>query len=342
MGSTLAIRLKQDHENIRVIALDNLKRYGSELNVIRLKRYGVEFVHGDIRIKEDLDLTEEISCILECSAEPSVLAGYTNSPEYLLRTNLVGTLNCLELARQRGFDFIFFSTSRVYPIRTINNLRVVETDTRYEILDQQHVPGVSSEGLSENFPLEGTRSLYGATKLASEFIIQEYLEMYNLRGIINRCSILSGPWQMGKVDQGVVVLWVAHHILGGSLRYIGYGGTGKQVRDVLHIEDLYQLLKVQLDQLDGLNGQIFNVGGGKKNSVSLKELTSLCEEITGNHINIERIVNTHPSDIRVYLSDCRKVYQQTNWEPSIDLPQIILEIAAWIRDNRSLLEPILK
>ena len=341
VGSNLAIRLKRDHANIHVIALDNLKRRGSELNIARLKAHGVEFIHGDVRASEDLDVAKRIDCIIECSAESSVLAGYADSPEYVVNTNLVGMLNCLELARQYGSDLVFLSTSRVYPFRTINNLAVTETATRYELLDHQHVPGVSSAGLTEEFPLNGTRSLYGATKLAGELIMQEYIEIYGLRGVINRCGVLTGPWQMGKVDQGFIVLWVAQHVFSGSLSYIGYGGNGKQVRDILHIEDLYQLLDVQLNRLDELNGQVFNVGGGRAISVSLRELTALCEEATGNRIHIQPVPETRPADIRIYLSDCRKVRERTGWEPSIEPAETITEIAAWICDNRVQLEPIL-
>ena len=341
VGSNLAIRLKQDYPDTRVIVLDNLRRRGSELNIARLRANGVEFVHGDIRVRGDLNVVSKVDCILECSADPSVLAGYTTSPEYVIETNLVGTLNCLELARQHGSDFIFFSTSRVYPFRTINSLEIVETPTRYELHDQQRVVGVSSAGFTEEFPLNGARSLYGATKLAGELIMQEYLEMYGLRGVINRCGVITGPWQMGKIDQGFIVLWVAGHVFGGSLSYIGYGGKGKQVRDILHIDDLYRLVDIQINSLDELKGQLFNVGGGRDISVSLRELTGLCEQATGNCIDIQPVHKERPADISIYLSDCRKVREQTGWVPSFGVGEIVAEIAKWIRDNRILLKPVL-
>jgi CDP-paratose 2-epimerase len=168
VGSSLAIRLKRDYENIRVISLDNLRRRGSELNINRLKEHGVEFIHGDIRNKEDLCSLGRVDCIIECSAEPSVLESY-NSPEYVTNTNLVGVLNCLEIARRYQADFMFLSTSRVYPINVINSLNYIEKETRYELVDNQPVVGVSSAGYTEDFPLQGIRSLYGATKLASEY-----------------------------------------------------------------------------------------------------------------------------------------------------------------------------
>src|SRR6185369_10242395 len=124
------------------------------------------------------------------------------------------------------------------------------------------------------------------TKLASEMFIEEYAAAHGLDAIVDRCGVLSGPWQMGKIDQGVVVLWVARHVYGGKLDYIGYGGTGKQVRDVLHIDDLCDLVEIEIDRFENLGGSVFAVGGGRSSSTSLLELTSLCRRITGNTIPI--------------------------------------------------------
>jgi CDP-paratose 2-epimerase len=341
VGSNLAIRLKRNYAGVRVIAVDNLRRRGSELNVPRLKEHGVEFTHGDVRCLEDLNWSEKIDLILECSAEPSVLAGYGGSPEYVINTNLVGLLNCLEVGRRNGSGIIFISTSRVYPFRAIDSLEFVESSTRYELVDQQGVRGVSSAGITEEFPLNGNRSLYGATKLAGELMLQEYLEMYGLRGIINRCGVLTGAWQMGKVEQGFVTLWAAQHVFGGSLSYIGYGGKGKQVRDVLHIEDFFHLIDLEIQNLDKLNGEIFNVGGGRSISVSLQELTTLCKEASGNCIPIKQIPENRPADLRIYLTDNRKVQNKTGWAPSISPAEIVAEIVSWICDHQDQLRPLL-
>ena len=341
VGSNLAIRLKQDFDNIRVIALDNLKRRGSELSISRLRENGVEFLHGDIRNREDLDAVSPIDLILECSAEPSVLAGYGSSPEYVVQTNLMGTLNCLELARKHDAGLIFFSTSRVYPFNRINALRYIETDTRFVLNGEQSTPGVSSEGIAEGFPLDGSRSLYGATKLASELILREYVDIYGLRAVVNRCGVIAGPWQFGRTDQGVVALWVAQHLLGGRLRYIGFGGSGKQVRDVLSIDDLYRLLRLQIAKLASLRGETFNVGGGWRNSVSLMELTELCRTETGRRIDIGRELETRPADIRIYWTDHRKVTSMTGWAPQKGPREIVAEIAEWIRQHRNTLKAVL-
>ena len=168
VGSTLAIALKQCFPDVRLLVLDNLHRRGSELNLTRLVRAGVRFVHGDIRSPEDLLvlLPEAPGLIIECSAEPSAQAGYGGSPEYVIRTNLVGCFHCLELARYARADVIFISTSRVYPFEALNNLPFVEEETRFILAAEQTTVGASAAGISEAFPLTGARSLYGMTKLA--------------------------------------------------------------------------------------------------------------------------------------------------------------------------------
>lgn len=340
VGSNLAIELKENYSNIKVISLDNLKRRGSELNINRLKKYGVRFTHGDIRNKEDLDI-KNIDLILECSAEASVLAGITSSPQYLINTNLIGTINCLELARRNLADFIFLSTSRVYPIEYINKLKFREGETRFILEKIQEIPGASENGINENFPLDKPRSLYGSTKLASELLVQEYINNYKIRGVINRCGIITGHWQMGKVDQGVIVLWVARHIFKKPLSYIGYGGKGKQVRDLIHIHDLFNLIAIQIDNPDRFNGEVYNVGGGLKNSLSLLELTKYCEEITGNCIQMDSIKKGRSGDIRIYISDCRKIKKITNWEIKKGPYETITEISDWIKKNKNQLSNIL-
>jgi len=334
VGSNLAVLTKTRFPNTRIIAMDNLKRRGSELTLERLKDHGIEFIHGDIRNREDLDFSgESISLIIECSAEPSVMAGYNSAPYYVLDTNLTGAINCFELARTRGADIVFLSTSRVYPVEALNGLRFEESDTRFSLLDDQPVPGASAQGISARFPLEGYRTLYGATKLAAEIILKEYIHMYGIQGLINRCGVIAGPWQMGKVDQGVFSLWMLHHYFKKDLKYTGFGGSGKQVRDLLHVEDLFELICVQVDRMDNFNGQVYNVGGGVETSLSLLETTELCRKMTGNTIDFGHVRKTHPSDIRIYVSDNRDVASVTDWHPRKNTEAILTDIYDWIRQN---------
>jgi CDP-paratose 2-epimerase len=334
VGSALGLGLAQRYPDWKITALDNLKRRGSELNLPRLKQAGIEFVHGDVRNAEDLDPAMlQPDLILECSAEPSVLAGYA-SPGYVLQTNLVGTVNCLELARQTRADLIFLSTSRVYPIARLNALQYTEIETRFQLSDEQSFPGASSQGISEEFPLDGVRSLYGATKLASELLIAEYADAYGLRTLIDRCGVLTGPWQMGKVDQGVFALWMAFHYFQKSLKYIGYGGTGKQLRDFLHVADLLDLIDIQIHGLEQFQGQTFNVGGGTSNALSLYETTQLCQEITGNKIEITPVPEIRAGDVPIFITDCRKIMATTGWQPQRDAKTTLSDIYQWIHQHK--------
>lgn len=342
VGSNLAILIKRKYPSYKVLCFDNLKRRGSELNLTRLRLQGIEFIHGDIRDRGDFEQVQvPVDCVIEAAAEPSVLAGLNGNTDYLIGTNLNGTIHALNFALKHHARFIFLSTSRVYPIRAIEEIKVEETDTRYELSLHQSIPGVSSNGISEDFPLKGSRSLYGATKLASELMVEEYHEMFGLKTVINRCGVLTGPFQMGKADQGVVVLWMARHFWKKGLSYVGYGGTGKQVRDLLHIDDLFALVDLQLHHIEKFDGQTFNVGGGRNVSSSLQELTHFCQEISGNTIPIEPVPDNRKADIRIYISDCSRIRDLTGWEPKRTVQQTLLDIYSWIKENEHQLKPIL-
>lgn len=341
VGSSLGILFKKEFPKIKITAFDNLKRRGSEINISRIKDYGINFVHGDIRIKEDLNQVGEFDLLIDCAAEASVQAGLITSPGYVIDTNLNGTINCLELCRIHKAKLIFLSTSRVYPIKTLNEISYTETETRFNI-SNKNINGVTCEGISEKLLLNGFRSLYGTTKLASELLISEYNQMYGLQAIINRCGVLTGPWQMGKVDQGFIVLWVAQHLFNGKLSYNGFGAEGKQVRDILHVNDLYNLLKEQISDFNKFDDNIYNIGGGINNSLSLFELTKICEKITGNHIEIMKNIETNKFDIPIYISDNSKIKAMSEWDPKITIPEIIDEIHEWIINNYDSLKSILK
>ena len=341
VGSNLAIKLKTDYPALEIIVLDNLKRRGSELNLPRLKELGIAFVHGDIRNKEDFDEVGEIDILLEAAAEPSVLAGINSTPDYVLNSNLVGTINCLNFALKNKAKFIFLSTSRIYPIHNLNKISYTESATRFEIDETQTLPGVGPDGIAENFDLNGARSFYGTSKLASELLIQEYVEFYNLKAVINRCGVITGPWQMGKIDQGVVVLWLAKHYWKNNLSYIGFGGEGKQVRDILHITALYELIKLELLDIDHFSGQIFNVGGGKEISVSLQELTAICEEITGNKIEISQVAENRSADIPIYITDNTKITNHCGWKPQIGPKEILSDVFEWLKNNEESVKKLL-
>lgn len=338
VGSNLAIMLKEAFSNIDVIAFDNLVRRGSEFNLPRLRDADITYFHGDIRCREDFDKLPKFDLMIDCSAEPSVQAGLDGAPDYLIQTNLSGTLNCLELARKNNAAFIFLSTSRVYPIEAINKVPFSEDDTRFRWTE--NIPGCSPKGINENFPLSGARSLYGASKLAGELMLQEYVYTYKMPAIINRCGVLTGPWQMGKVDQGVITLWVARHFFNKGLKYIGFGGEGKQVRDILHVRDLFELLVLQMQNPSKWNGSVFNVGGSEEISVSLQELTTICQEVCNNKVSIEKVTDTSSVDLRIFLTDTQLVSKTFNWKPKHSPVSIVEDIHSWISKNKDTLKMV--
>jgi CDP-paratose 2-epimerase len=342
VGSNLAILLKEKYPDYSIVCLDNLKRRGSELNANKLREQNIEFIHGDVRDKSDFDQVQgPIHCVIDAAAEPSVLAGLDGNTDYVIGTNLNGTINALNFSLKNKANFIFLSTSRVYPIKTMEQIEVVETETRFEIASSQRIAGINQNGISESFPLTGARSLYGSTKLASELMVEEYNEMFGLKTIINRCGVITGPYQMGKIDQGVVVLWMAKHFWKQNLSYVGYGGTGKQVRDMVHIKDLFDLIDLQIHEIDKFDGQTFNIGGGREVSASLQELTNACQLISGNNIPIQSIAETRKADIRLYISDNTKISSVTGWAPKRNVQEILKDIFLWIKNNEHRLKPIL-
>jgi CDP-paratose 2-epimerase len=322
------------------VALDNLMRRGSELNLPRLREAGVEFVHGDVREPADLTGAGQFDAMIECSAEPSVLAGFADT-SYSVQTNLLGAFNCLERARQEEAFLVFLSTSRVYPVAPQLSLELEETETRFELAAEQPVPGAGPAGISEEFPLTGPRTLYGATKLSAEHLIEEYADAFGLRAAIDRCGVIAGPWQMGKVDQGVFSWWLLSHRFGRRLAYIGYGGSGKQVRDLLHIDDLLDLVDEQLSDPERWAGVTANVGGGRECSLSLLETTELCRELTGNEVPIGAEPETRQGDVPVYLSDCARLHSLTSWRPRRGPRDVLADLLDWTAEHEDSLRAAL-
>jgi CDP-paratose 2-epimerase len=341
VGSNLALMLKGRYPEYNITVLDNLKRRGSELNLPKLKEAGINFIHGDIRNKEDLQLDEQFDYIIDAAAEPSVMAGMGAMLSYVINTNLTGTINTLELAARTGAKFIFLSTSRVYPISYLEQINYTEGVTRFELTDTQQLPGISAKGVAECFPIDKARSVYGATKLASELLIEEFRAFFGVDYVINRCGVIAGPHQMGKVDQGVITLWVARHYWGRDVAYFGYGGTGKQVRDALHIYDLFDLVDYELHHFDVVSGKTMNAGGGLVSSVSLAELTDICAQVTGNKVGVSSVVENRQGDIPLYITDNTLISNVTGWLPKRTVTDIVSDTWKWIHANEKQLKPIL-
>lgn len=340
VGSSLALHWKSRYPDSRVLALDNLKRRGSELNLPRLKNAGVEFVHGDVRNAADLAALPRIDALVECSAEPSVMAGYDGSTRYVVDTNLLGTVNCLELVARDKADIVFLSTSRVYPIEAINNACALENG-RFGPAANAKVPGLSPSGISEDLPLNGVRSLYGSTKLASELLIAEYAAIHGFRWVVDRCGVIAGPWQMGKTDQGFIILWLSRHLWGLPLKYTGYGGLGAQVRDALHVRDLCDLVTLQLEKMDRVDGQVLNAGGGASNADALHGFTERCARITGSSLVVGQDPVDRPGDLKYYVTDNSRITALTGWVPTRDLNMLLEDSLDWLKQHEDQLRVIL-
>lgn len=337
VGSNLALKFKEYDKSLSIIVLDNLYRRGSELSLKILKDKGIVFIYGDVRQRLDL-LKIKFDLLIECSAEPSFKAGMSGDTDYLIQTNLDGAINCFEACKKNNADIIFLSTSRVYPIDSINNAKYIEEETRFVLAKEQKTTGISEDGISEELSLHGYRSFYGATKLSAEYMLQEYLHSYNLKVIINRFGTIAGPRQLGKVDQGVVTFWLVSHMLNKPLSYIGYGGNGKQVRDIIHIDDVFSLLILQLKNIQSISGEIFNIGGGLQNSISLAELTKMSQEITGKIIPIASVKDTAKWDIKSYVSDNKKVLNTLDWKPIKSVRDIVEDTYKWLLSDNEILE----
>ncbi|MEI8012935.1 MAG: NAD-dependent epimerase/dehydratase family protein [Candidatus Omnitrophota bacterium] len=342
IGSSLAFDFVRRGYDVTV--LDNLRRRGSELILPRLLAQGIVFHHGDIRHPEDFKMLKDgVVCLIVCAGEPSVLSGVSgDEAQYSLGVNLNGTLNSFEWARQQRVPVIFLSSSRIYPYDRLNACRYRETETRFEFIDG--CEGVSPGGVRKEMPLDGVRSLYGAGKLSAELILREYAAQYNLPAIINRCGVVAGPWQMARPDQGIFTFWMARHYFKMPLQYIGFGGNGFQVRDLLHIQDLVDLVFKQIvfltERPADFRGSVFNVGGSVFSSLSLRETTEICHRITGNRVAVTANFDNRPSDLIWYVTDNGDTESVFGWKPQRLPADILHDIFLWIRDNETALKGI--
>ena len=247
-GSAISLTLKRVMPDARVCALDNLRRRGSELNLERLRAGRVDFVHGDVRSLEDfIDLGHSPDLIIECSAEAS-RSGRLSGRFRISRAHESPGRVSLSRTRSpvKGGDPLRFHQPRV-SVYAAEMICITRRTIRDSPCPRPSLfPARRKKGISEAFPLSGPRSLYGMTKLAAELMVEEYGNAFGLPYIINRCGLLTGPWQMARSDRGVIALWLAAHYFRRPLLYIGFGATGKQVRDFLHIEDFCDLIVDQV------------------------------------------------------------------------------------------------
>ncbi len=327
VGSHLARYLTESHEGITIVGLDNLARPGSEMNRSLLRRLGVQVVHGHIRMASDLESLPLSDWVIDAAAQTSVLVGRDGktSSRQLMEHNLLGTINLLEYCRTSHSGFILLSTSRVYSISALAQLPLRAESSAF-ILDrcQPWPVGVSTAGIAESFSSEAPVSFYGATKLASERLAQEYAAGLQMPVWINRCGVLAGAGQFGTAEQGIFSYWLYAHSERRALKYLGFGGQGFQVRDVLHPCDLARMVDFQLHNAGF--GQVLNVSGGEPNSMSLAQLTAWCNQRFGPHQPVAD-GSERPYDVPWLVLDSGKALAVTAWKPEIGLHQILEEIA---------------
>ena len=325
VGSNIAIFLKKRLKRSKIYSLDNLMRKGSNLNMKRLSFNKIKNFKIDITNYFKISKLEKFDLIIDCCAEPAIEAS-KKDPDRVFNTNLVGTFNILKKCIKDKSNLIFLSSSRVYSIKRLRNL-IKKTNI--------NKPIKISKKIDENFETSMASSLYGFTKLASEKLIKEFFFKTKLKYIINRFGVIAGPWQFGKQDQGFVPLWVAKHFLKKRLNYIGFGGYGEQVRDVIHIDDVSEIILSQIKKIGKNFNLTFNIGGGMKNSISLKSLTKKCEILTNNKIKIGRKPKTSIYDIPYYVTNNYKITRLYNWKPKKNINQILNDILNWLYKNKN-------
>ena len=314
VGSNLAIYFKERYLGAKIDSLDNLSRKGSILNLSRLKKRKVKNFKIDISNYKAIKSLPRYDLIIDCCAEASVETSKKDI-DLVFDTNLIGTYNILKKCKKDKSNLIFLSSSRVY---SINELRKLKKN----IL------------INEKFDTSGPKSVYGFCKFSSEHLIKEFSFMYKIKYIINRLGVISGPWQFGKQDQGFVSRWVWKHFNKKNMQYIGFGGTGSQIRDVIHILDVCKLIELQIKKINSINNFIVNVGGGKRNAISLKNLTKISQKITGNKVKIFSKKNTSEYDIPYYVSDNKKVQRIYKWKPEKEIFDITKDIYKWMILNK--------
>ena len=328
VGSNICLKLKKD--NHQVYSLDNLIRKSSKLNYLELKKNNITNFNKDISKKDSLNSLQKFDIIIDCCAEAAVEVSKKDI-DRVIYTNLIGTLNILNKVKTDNSKLIFISSSRVNSISQISKF-FKKKNLKKKIMIKKKI--------NEQFQTSKPKSIYGFTKHASEMLIEEFSFAFGIKYIINRCGVISGPMQFGKQDQGFVSLWIWHHIIKKNLKYIGFGGHGNQIRDVLHIDDLIELLKKQLKSFKKINNQTFCIGGSTTSFTSLKNLTKLCQKITKNKIKFDKVKETSIYDIPYFITDNSKVLKTYDWKPMRNISEVVNDTYNWLLKNKNKLKKL--
>jgi CDP-paratose 2-epimerase len=324
IGSNYAHRLIKRGQ--AVVLFDNLSRKGSQDNLEWLKKeFGkdaFQFINADIRdIKKIESTAKTADVIIHLAAQVAVTTSVTN-PREDFEINALGTFNLLEAARKSGRQpiVIFASTNKVYG--GLEDLKVSEDETRYRLTDNPN-------GIDENRILD-FHSPYGCSKGCGDQYVRDYARIYQLPTVVFRQSCIYGIRQFGIEDQG----WVAWFVIAAQLgKSISIYGDGKQVRDLLFIDDLLNAYDLVIGQIDHVTGEVFNVGGGMKNTISIwKEFQPILEQIEQKEISFESF-EWRPGDQKIYVSDTQKLEQITGWRPKVNVIDGVRMLNDWVKEN---------
>jgi CDP-paratose 2-epimerase len=328
VGSTLALQLRETLSEAHIFGFDNFTRPGSEQNRLRLREDGISVRHSDLRSASDIDSLPDADWVIDAAANPSVLAGVDGltSSRQVVEHNLGGTVNLLEYCKRRRAGFILLSTSRVYAIKPLAALKVAVKDNAFQPdFDASMPTGLSRAGISEAFSCAPPLSLYGSTKLASEFLALEYGEIFDFPVWINRCGVLAGAGQFGRADQGIFSFWINSWLRRRPLTYTGFDGRGLQVRDCLHPKDLIPLLQKQI-AAPSATYRICNVSGGIENSMSLLGLSQWCADRFGPR-EVGADPKPRPFDLPWMVLDSQRASAEWNWKVETAIEDVLDEIA---------------
>ncbi len=327
IGSNYVSRLLQRGEQVTIF--DNLSRAGSRLNLEWLREtYGdnaFKLINGDVRdAKAVQDAAREAAVIVHLAAQVAVTTS-VSKPREDFEINALGTFNVMEAARaaRRCPIVLYASTNKVYG--GMDEVQVVEQPTRYTYASLPL-------GAPETQPLD-FHSPYGCSKGTGDQYVRDYFRMYDIPSVVFRQSCIYGTRQFGVEDQGWVAWFIIAAITG---RPISIYGDGKQVRDILFVEDLLDAYDAALDKIDKAAGQVYNIGGGADKTLSIwDEFCPMLEKMVGHSVKVNR-GDWRPGDQKVYISDIRKAQAELGWKPRIGVAEGIQRLFDWVNANRKL------
>ena len=328
VGSQIALGLRRRLPDARIFGIDNFVRPGSYTTKPVLAAANVGVRHGDVRCASDFETLGDCDWVIDAAANPSVLAGVDGrtSSRQLVEHHLLGTTNVLEFCKQRGAGLVLLSTSRVYSVAALAAVPLGTADNAFVPCEGEWPQGASPSGIAETFSTAAPISLYGATKLASEALALEYGDAFGLPVIVNRCGVIAGPGQFGTAEQGIFSFWIGAWAARRPLAYLGFDGTGRQVRDALHPDDLTELIVRQVDRAS-VAGGIWNVGGGRASAMSLAQLSRWCAARLGDHhVRVDGAPRRW--DVPWLVMDSRRAGEAFGWRRAWSLERILDEIAS--------------